>query len=439
MIDQKILEEVINFLRMPSVSGTGEGIEKTASYLRDWISDRLNASVGLLRYGGHPIVYGKLDSKAEKTLIFYSMYDVQPVEPLDKWISPPFEAKVIDGNIIARGAYNTKGALMSTLLGMERLLKEDKKLPVNIIFIIEGEEELGSPSMPKLIEDKMGELKIASGAFFTIPSEFKEGKARITLGNKGIVFVELKCRVSEFDVHSSYSRGLINPVAVLSKIISELIDPIHGPKLTWLEDKTVTPDSDDLEYLGELIESSPMEEIIENYKVKLYRSRDWYIPVHFKPTVNVDGIYSGYVGKGTKTILPSEAVARLDFRIVPNIEPKDVIEGLKNLIEGLGLKGLVELEVKDSYTWSKTSPKNPIVKAARNSLTNMNIKPYIMTMLPGSAPGYLFTRKLNIPMVYTAPGKGGRAHAPNEYITMETPQKIVQFTSYFLKEFSTYK
>jgi len=430
----KFIEEVRKFLQIPSISGTGEGIEETASYLKEFLNERLGAKVNLLRYGGHPIVYGTL-GEGENKIILYNMYDVQPVEPLEEWICNPFEAKIVEDKIIARGAYNTKGALMSLLLGIE-VLEKFTKLPFKLIFIFEGEEELGSPSMPKFVEDKKAELLNSELVYFAFPSERIKNKANIILGNKGIVFIELRSKISEYDIHSSLSRGLINPASVLSKIASYLIDPLEGPKIPWLEEKTVSPNEEDLLYLQDIIEANPLEEILEMYKINKPRlkDKDWYISVYFKPTVNIDGLNSGYVGKGTKTITPNEAVMRLDFRIVPNIEPEDVIRGLEEIISRLGLKDLVEMKVLDKYTWSKTDPKSKYVLKAKKVYEKIGIKPYIIPILPGSAPMYLFTRVLNIPTISTAPGHGGRAHAPNEYITLDTIPKIMLYTCYFLLE-----
>lgn len=431
----ELVEEVRKLLRMPSISGSGEGIRETASYLRDWISERLEAQVTLLSYGGHPIIYGKLDVGAEKTVILYNMYDVQPVEPLELWESPPFEARIVGDRIIARGAFNTKGALMSSLLGIEILARMDK-LPVNVIFALEGEEELGSPSMPKFVEDKFSELRRANLVYFAFPSERVRGKPTIVLGNKGIVFVELRCRVSKYDVHSSYSRGLYNPAAILARIASHLIDPLEGPRIPWLEEKAIGPTEEDLKYLKDLEEASPAEELLELYGVSRprLRGREWYIAVYFKPTVNIDGFSSGYTGPGTKTITPGEAVMRLDFRLVPNIEPEDVIRGLEDLVRRLGLSDLVEISVKDAYTWSKTDPRSPYVEAAKKAYSDIGMKPYIIPILPGSAPSYLFTRKIRIPMVTTGPGHGGRAHAPNEYITIDTIPGIASYTALYMLE-----
>ena len=433
-----LIEEVRKLLRMPSISGSGEGIEETATYLKQWIEERLGGKATLLRYGGHPIVYGRVGSGSRKILV-YNMYDVQPVEPLDQWVSPPFEANIVDNKIIARGAYNTKGALMSTLLGLEAYQKIFGEIPLDVRIILEGEEELGSPSMPKFVEDKKEELKGAELAYFAIPSERVHGKPTIVLGNKGIVFLELRSKVSKYDVHSSFSRGLYNPAAILAYIASHLINPHEGPRIPWLEDKVVTPTTEDLEYIEDLKEAMPREDLMELYGI--YRTRlrsdEWYLAVYFKPTVNIDGFTSGYTGPGTKTITPGEAVMRLDFRLVPNIEPEDVVEGLRELVKRLGLEGLVEIDVLDSYTWSKTDPKSKYVEVSKQVYRDMELKPYIIPMLPGSAPSYLFTRKLGVPMIATAPGHGGRAHAPNEYITVDTVPKIATYVAQLINRISS--
>ncbi len=431
-----LVEEVRKLLKIPSVSGTGEGIKETAEFLRDWLRDRLGVNAGLLSYGGHPIVYGKLAGKSGKQVVIYNMYDVQPPDPLELWDVPPFEARVVGDRIVARGAYNTKTGLMCSLLGVEVLERVLREVPVSVVFVLEGEEEIGSPSLRRFFEDKRGELAGSYAAFFAYPSEDVPGRPTVELGNKGIVFVELRSSVSKYDVHSSLAPGLYNPAAVLAKIASELLDPLTGPRLSWLEEKVVTPTPEDLEYLSDLVESLPIERVIEEYGINRTRlvGRDWYIEVFFKPSVNIDGFYSGYVGPGTKTITPAEAVMRLDFRLVPNVEPEDVLEGLRKTIERLGLSELIEVYVHDCYTWSKTDPKHPAVRSALRAYSLLGLRPYVIPMSPGAAPSYLFTRILGVPMVSTGPGHGGRAHAPNEYVTLDTIPRLTLYVALLLAE-----
>lgn len=431
-----MVEEARNLIRMPSISATGEGIEETAIYLRDWIKERLGGQATLLRYGGHPIVYGKVRGSSEKKVIVYNMYDVQPPDPIELWEVPPFEARIVGDKIVARGSYNSKGALMGSLLGLEALLRSTGELPFTTYIVLEGEEELGSRSMPKFVEDKKSELDGSLVTYFAFPSESIPGKPWIILGNRGLVYIEVKAKTSKYDVHSSYSRGFYNPVALLSKIISHMLDPNEGPRLPWLEEKAIGPMEEDLKYLQDIKEASPMEEIMNSYgiyKPRIYGD-DWYIATHFKPTVNVDGIIAGYTGSGTKTIIPSEATMKLDFRLVPGIEPEDVVKGFGDLIRRLGLEEMVEYKVLNSYTWGKTDPKSPAVEIAKRTYSDLGLKSYIIPMLPGSAPSYLFTRVLKTAMIDTAPGSGARAHAPNEFITVDTVPRTAQYTALFMEK-----
>ena len=426
---------------MPSISATGEGIEETAKFLRNFLVERFGIEAKLLRYGGHPIVYGYLDSDADRTLILYNMYDVQPVEPLDKWISPPFEAKIIEGKVIARGAVNTKAPLMSMLLGIEALMKATGKLPVNLCFILEGEEELGSPSMPKLIEDKKDELSKYDAAFFMLPTERPKGKPKVILGNKGIIYLEVKIKTSEYDVHSSLVQMHYNPIEILANFISTLKDKNGNILVDWIYEDVITPTEEDLKYLPELMEAVDIKELAEMHGIKKIRGsgRELYIEVFFRPSINVDGIIGGHTGPGTKTITPSSVSAKMDIRLVPNMNPEKTLEKFMKHIEVMGYKDWIEIEVHDMYDWSRTSAETHIAKAARKAYSDIGMKAYTMTTITGSAPSYLFTKKLGLPIVMAGPGYGGRAHAPNEFIEVEGIRKMIEYMPALLLDWSKEK
>ncbi len=426
---EKLLEDALEFIKMPSISATGEGIEETSRYLRDFIIERLGGEASLERYGGHPIVYGYVGDDVDSA-IYYGMYDVQPVEPLDKWIVDPFSGSIIEDKIIARGAYNTKGSLISTLLGLEKYIETFGKPPMRIYFIIEGEEELGSPSMPKIIEDKKDELANAKTVLFTFPTEFIPGKPAVILGNKGIIFIDVKVKTSEYDVHSSYARGLYNPATILAKIVESLIDPLEGPKPEWLYSGFREPSDEELGYIDDIIEAMPPEHLKDAYGIYRFRFddiRELVKEIIFYPSVNVDGFCSGYCGEGTKTIVPSEGILKIDFRLVPDMEPDIIYRKFLEHIEGLGLKEYVDVILRDSYTWSQTSPDSLSAQTAKKSLEQLGLEPKMVYRLPGSAPMYLFTRELGIDVVSVGPGHGGRAHAPNEFITVDTIPKTAIF------------
>lgn len=423
------LEEVRGFLRMPSVSPTGEGIEETARFLRDFISDRLGSESTLLRYGGHPLVYGSMDNGSDKTLILYSMYDVLTVEPVDEWVTPPFGAEIVDGRIIARGAVNTKAPLMSMLLGLEAMRDAEGRIPVNLVFVVEGEEEVGSGSMVRLVEERRDELRSAQAAYFMMPTEGSKGKPQVILGKKGIVFVELRVRESRYDVHASYAQLHHNPVEVASNIISSLKDSEGNILPGWVNEDVVTPTEEDIRYLPELMESFDMDEVVKPYGIERVRcsGREAYINVFYKPSVNICGINGGYTGEGTKTITPAEAVVKMDFRLVPNMTPEGVLKGFNQHLEDMGLRDVVDVRLYHNYDWSRTSADAHIARAARNAFLDLGMKPYNVTSSMGSAPEYLFTKRLGLPILTAGPGYGGRIHAPNEFIEVEAVRMMMKY------------
>lgn len=423
------LNEVRDFLRMPSISPTGEGIEETARFLRDFLHERLGCEGTLLRYGGNPIVYGHMDNGSDRTLVLYNMYDVLTVEPLSEWVSPPFGAEIIGGRIINRGALNTKAPLMCMLLGVEALRDASGRLPVNLIFVLEGEEETGSRSMVSLIEDKGDELRRAQAGYFMMPTEGTKGKPQVMLGKKGIMYAELRIKVSQYDAHGSFVQLHHNPLEIASNLVASLKDKDGNIVADWLYDDVVTPEPDDLKYLPELMEAFDLNEVITSYGIKRTRKtgRDAYIEVFYKPAINIDGVIGGYTGEGTKTITPAEVKMKMDFRLVPNMTPKGTLNRFMRHLEENGFKEWVDIKLYHNYDWSKTSPDANIARAAHQAFVDMGMKSYTMTLAQGSAPEYLFTKRLGIPIVTAAPGYGGRIHAPNEFIEVDAVRKMIEY------------
>ncbi len=434
------LEKTRRFLQQPSISGSGEGIRECADMLKE-ILESLGAKVTLLKYVRHPIVYGKLKGAGKnKPLIFYSMYDVQPPEPLEAWIAPPFEAKIVDGKIIARGATNTKGPLMAFLCAIESLLDVYGEVPVDIIFAIEGEEEIGSPSIPEFVDDKKSELADAGLVYFHTMSENEKGIPAVRLGNKGIVFMELSVKSSDYDIHSSLAQGLINPVARLIYALATMVGPNGEILIKELLEDVEYPSEKDLRYLKDIMEYFNLDEFIKLYNVKRLRHKGeaFYKAVFFQPSINIDGIIAGYMGPGTKTIVPAEARARIDVRLVPNMSSEKVIKIIKDHLKKKGFED-IRLEVHDSYEWSRTDPEHPVVKVAIETFKELGYEPKIIPMTPGSAPFYAFSRKLGLPTIATGLGYGARAHAPNEFITVDGLERSIKYAALFLLKYPKVK
>jgi acetylornithine deacetylase/succinyl-diaminopimelate desuccinylase-like protein len=422
------LEEVRNFLRMPSISPTGEGIQETAHFLKCFLRERLDADAELLDYGGHPIVYGLMDNSSDKTLILYSMYDVLPVEPLDEWISPPFAAEIVGDRIIARGAVNTKAPLMSMLLGVEAA-RDSESLSVNLVFILEGEEEIGSPSIAKLVEDRKEELSQAQSGYFMMPTEGKKGIPQIILGKRGVIYLELTIRASRYNAHSSYAMMHYNPVEIAANLISTLKNAEGDIVADWLFEDVITPTEEDLRYLPDLKEAFGLDELVDHYGIEKTRGpvEDLYFDVFFKPSVNVDGIIGGYTGEGAKTVTPREVTFKIDLRLVPNMTPQRTLARFENHLEEHGFSEWVDYRLYHNYDWSRTGSHEPIVRAAKHAFADQGMRPYIITTAAGSAPEYLFTKTLGMPIITAGPGYGGRIHAPNEFIEVEGVRRMIEF------------
>ncbi len=423
---------------MPSISPTGEGIEDTAAFLRDFLDDRFSLDSKLMRYGGHPIVYGWMDNGSDKTLVLYSMYDVLTVEPIQEWVAPPFGAEIIDGKIIGRGAVNTKAPLMSMLLGVEAMRDALGNVPVNLCFVIEGEEETGSMSMAKFVEDKEEELKRAQAAYFMMPTEGSKGKPQIILGKKGIVFLEMRIRESKYDAHASYAQLHFNPVEIASNLISSLKDKDGNIVADWVYDDVVTPNEDDLKYLCELMEAFDLDDVVEPYGIERVRcsGEDAYIKVFYEPSVNVCGMLGGYVGLGTKTITPAEVLVKMDFRLVPSMTPEGILNKFMVHLERLGLRDRVEIKLYHNYDWSRTPPDAHITRAARKAFLDLGMRSYIVTSAQGSAPEYLFTKRLGVPILTAGPGYGGRIHAPNEFIEVDGVRMMIEYMAPLIRNWA---
>ena len=432
----EFLEDTRRVLRQPSISGSGEGIRECALLIKEYLS-KLGADVRLLEYGGHPIVYGRIKGGGDcKPLIMYSMYDVQPPDPIDAWIAPPFEARIVGDQLIARGAYNTKGPLMAFITAVRTLLNTISELPMDIIFVIEGEEEIGSPSMPKLVEDKGKELSEAGLVLFPEMSENEKGIPAISLGNKGIVFLELRVHNADLDIHSSLAQGIVSPVARLIHALSILVGPEGEVLVKELYDDVISPTDEDLRYLKDIMEFFDINELVKLYNIRKlrYAGEELYKVVFFHPSINIDGLIAGYMGPGTKTILPAEARARIDIRLVPNMSCDKVVDILKKHLERHGF-GDIEVIVHDMYEWSKTDPRHPAVGLAKEVYELLGFSPKIIPMMPGSAPFYVFSRRLSLPVIATGLGYGARAHAPNEFITVSGLKRCIKYMALFIMKY----
>jgi acetylornithine deacetylase/succinyl-diaminopimelate desuccinylase-like protein len=435
------LERCRQFLRQKSISATGEGIVETARMVREFIAD-IGGEVEYCGDEDFPIVFGKVNRGNPKTLIIYGMYDVQPIEE-HKWTSPPFGAEIrslphLGPCVIARGAVNSKGALAGVFNALRTITQVDR-LPLNLIFTVEGEEEIGSPHFEPFIRSRQDELKGIGVVDFDF-SEDTRKRVSLHLGLKGIVYLDLICRGGRRggpteSIHSAASAWISSPVWRLVHALSTLVDETENITVEGFYDQVAPVSEEDMALLEELKDAFDERAFLKEMKALSYKhntrgvellKRGLYLPI-----INIDGIHAGHTGKGTKTVLPRSATAKVDIRFGPNMEPEEVIEKFRNHLNRLGYDD-IEVIVRDNYTWSKTAIHEEIVQKFIETYRSHGRNPEIWPMATWAAPYFVFSRILRLPVVSGGLGHGGRQHNPDEYMTVEGLRDFEKFVASFL-------
>ncbi len=424
------LDRTRTLLRQPSISADGTGMQETADMLVGWIEE-LGGNARKVQTDMHPAVVGRIDAGKPYTMLLYGMYDVQPVVG-ETWMVDPFGGEIVElpglgPSIVNRGAMNQKGPLASLFNVLHAMKDAAGELPVNIAFLIEGEEELGSRNLPAVVEECKEELK-ADACFFPFLAQTQSGKVITYLGVKGILFMEFVVRGGEWGgateraVHGSNAVWFGSATWRLLHALTSMITPDQKHILVdGFYDDIIPPSAEDEELLAKLVNTfDPEDELVKN-DVKRFKydltGIDLVRKYLYQPTLNIDGIISGHTTEGTKTIIPHEARAKVDVRMVPNMTPERVVQLLREHLDRHGFPE-VEIHVEDMYKWSKTSVNSAPARAIMETYRTLGHEPEIWPHLAGSAPFYLFTDVLNIPVVLGGLGHGGRVHSPNEYATV---------------------
>ncbi len=424
------LDRTRALLRQPSISADGTGMQETADMLVRWIQE-LGGTARKVETPMHPAVVGHLDAGQPYTMLFYGMYDVQPVLG-ETWMVDPFGGEIVDlpglgPSIVNRGAMNQKGPLASLFNVLHSMKDATGTLPVNVKFLIEGEEELGSRNLPEVVERCREELT-ADACFFPFLAQTQSGKVITYLGVKGILFMEFVLRGGDWGgatdraVHGSNAVWFHSATWRLLHALTSMITPDQKHILVdGFYDDIIPPSQEDETLLLKLVETfDPADDLAKN-DVKRFKydltGVDLVRKYLYQPTLNIDGIISGHTAEGTKTIIPHEARAKVDVRMVPNMTPERVIQLLRAHLDRHGYSD-VEIHVEDAYKWSKTSVSSAPARAIMDTYRGLGHEPEIWPHLAGSAPFYLFTDVLDIPVVLGGLGHGGRVHSPNEYATV---------------------
>jgi acetylornithine deacetylase/succinyl-diaminopimelate desuccinylase-like protein len=418
----KYVDELKAYLAIPSISA----LPQHAADVRrcaEWCADEMRRigleNVRLIDTAGNPVVYGDwLHADGQPTILFYGHYDVQPVDPLELWESPPFEATVRDGEIYARGSADDKGQVFMHFKAIEAHLKQSGKLPVNIKIILEGEEEVGSANLDDFIRAHKSEL----GADVVVISDspmFDRGVPSMCYGLRGLVYFQLDLRGSSTDLHSgSFGGAVANPAMVLAQVLAQMKDRGGRIKIGGFYEDVMALSEEERNAWASL----PFNE--KKYK------KDFGIPKVFgesdyttlertwaRPTFEVNGLLSGFTGEGAKTVLPAVAMAKVSMRLVPNQKPDTIAQLFEDYLRKVTPK-TVELKITRMHggkPWM-TSYDNPYVQAAGRAIEKGFGKPPVFTREGGSIPVVsTFQEELGLPSVLFGVGlPDENAHAPNE-------------------------
>jgi acetylornithine deacetylase/succinyl-diaminopimelate desuccinylase-like protein len=419
---ERYLDELKAFLAIPSISALPEhasDVKRCAGWCADEMRRVGLDNVRLMETPGNPVVYGEwLGAPGRPTILFYGHYDVQPVDPLDLWESPPFEATIRDGEIYARGAADDKGQVFMHLKAIEAHLKQNGRLPVNIKLMIEGEEEVGSAHLDDFIRDHQADLK-ADVVVISDSAMFARGVPSICYGLRGLVYFQIDLRGSSTDLHSGVFGGaLANPAFVLAQMIAQMKD--RGGRIR------IPGFYDDVRPLEEA-EREAWQQL--PFNERKYR-KDFGIPKLFgetgystlertwaRPTLEVNGMLSGFTGEGAKTVLPAVAMAKISMRLVPNQDPDKIAELFETHVRKIAPK-TVELKITRMHggkPWM-TEYDNAFIQAAGRAIERGFGQNPVFTREGGSIPVVsTFQEVLGVPSVLFGVGlPDENAHAPNE-------------------------
>ena len=436
-LDQSIAE-LSRLAAQPSVAAQNWGLAECAGLVAEMLRKR-GFEVEIIPTGGAPVVFGERKGRSDKTLLFYNHYDVQPPEPLELWVSPPFQPEVRDGKLYARGVSDDKGHIASRLFAIDALLEAEGELPCTVKFAIEGEEETSSTHLHDFV--KQNQERLAADACIwefgqvdhtEVPQQF--------LGLRGICYVELSVETASIDAHSG-TGGSIFPNAAWRLVwaLNTLKGPDERIRIPGHYDTVRPPSQRDIELMEALPEISG--EFRERYGVKeflrgIQGGVELRLAEVFEPTCTICGLTAGYQGPGSKTVLPARASAKVDFRLVPDQTPEQVLKGLRAHLDAEGFPD-VQIEFLGGEAPARTDPDDPFIALVVEAARPVYGQPMqVVPMTGGSGPNHAFIEYLNVPVATAGIAyPGTQAHAPNENVRLDLYLKGAKHIARILEAF----
>jgi acetylornithine deacetylase/succinyl-diaminopimelate desuccinylase-like protein len=449
---ESYIDDIMCAVRQPSVSQSGEGVAEMAEWIASYLRD-LGADVRLVPGRHAPIVEGELgaDSTLPK-LLLYELYDVQPAAGQPGWSVPPFAASTITDEtgrrrLVGRGTFNSKGPLVASLAVLKACRDSGIAPPVNLRFLIEGEEEIGSPSLPGYIEANRAQLAACDAAFIPYFSTTERGETVLRLGFKGLVLLEFRVAGGTWggpargDIHALHGALVTNPAWYLIRALASLVDQYERLVVDGLDRLMPPPDPLDLE----LISVAAQQHDFAAYRTEIGVDRlkrdapaaDLLKDLMLSATLNIDAIAAGEIDEGTDpaTIIPRTARAFADLRLLDGMEPPAVVDLIRAHLDRRGFNN-VQIRVRAAYPASRSRHDEPVVKAMIEACRAHAADVRVYPIHAGAAPMYLFSKVLGLPYAFGGVGHGGRSHAPNEYIMVDDIAPFMKSIASFLFRFA---
>jgi len=454
------LENIRRHLRKPGISLTGEGMHDSTEMLLDLFRDLGASEVHLVEFeDGWPLIYAELWSKNPhaKTLLNYGMWDVMPVRP-ERWRVPPFDASIIPAQdiglnpdwgpvLVSRGCYNQRGPLLASLNAIKSIIEVTGDVPVNFIFTVENEEELGSPHMAEFRDRYLDSLKRADAFHYHRMIQSPEGRHQIFLGAKGIVTLELSVEGGGWGgpvskpLSSSDDPWVDSPAWRLVWALSTLKAPDNRVQIEGFYDHVRPPTEEELDLIDKIRLATDVEQLKGKLHIERFKGgapleavlKDYYL----SPVLNIDGYESGYTGEGVLTNLPHRAVAKMDVRLVPNMSADQIVGDLRKHLDKHGFPEVEITKGPGGYDWYRTAVSEDIIQAIISATVKHGVEPLLWPAMPWSFPGSVYAKPpLSLPMGTSGLGRGGWAHSANEFLTVEGIRDHEKYTATLLYEYA---
>ena len=442
--ETRFLDELKEFLRIPSISTLPEhkpDVERAARFVADSLRGAGLENVEIIPTAGHPLVYADwLHAPGKPTVLCYGHYDVQPPDPLDLWVTPPFEPTIRDGNLYARGSADDKGQMYMHVKAVEALRATGGTIPVNLRFLIEGEEEVGGASISKYVAENPAKLK-ADVALVSDTALYAEGIPTLCIGLRGLIYCEVEATGPARDLHSGlYGGAAPNAVFGLVELLAKAKDPGGTIRIPGIYDDVKPPAAAEKESWQRLPfdEKQFLEKEVGSTQLTGEAGHSVLERIWARPTIEVHGVAGGFTGSGAKTVIPAKATAKVSFRLVPDQDADKVVRAFRDWVQANTPKGIrTEVRVLSASPAVMVDPEHPAIRVAARAFADILEKPTVFIRSGGSIPIVGdFARHLKIPTVlmgFGLPDDG--LHSPNEKYRIRNYYLGIMTVAHFLEQY----